>query len=204
MPRVSDAKQKLTDAARDLIWENSYGATSVDDICTRAGVKKGSFYHFFKSKADLEVAALDAEWMESRKKLDGFFSPVVPPLERFEQFFANVYACQKAQQEECGSVLGCPLFTIGCEVCTQEESIREKVQSVLGGYARYFESAIRDAHAQGLIVAPDAEARAKALFAYFQGTLAQARIENNPELLRSLKDGAFAMLGVTQAESVAA
>jgi len=61
MPRVSDMKERLTDAAMDLIWENSYGSTSVDAICERAGAKKGSFYYFFKSKSELAAAALDAD-----------------------------------------------------------------------------------------------------------------------------------------------
>ena len=51
-------KERLTDAAMDLIGENSYGATSVDAICERAGAKKGSFYYFFKSKSELAAAAL--------------------------------------------------------------------------------------------------------------------------------------------------
>ena len=42
-------KERLTEAALDLIWHNSYGATSVDAICERAGAAKGSFYYFFKS-----------------------------------------------------------------------------------------------------------------------------------------------------------
>ena len=54
-------KERLTEAAMDLIWENSYGATSVDAICERAGAKKGSFYYFFKSKSELAAAALRAD-----------------------------------------------------------------------------------------------------------------------------------------------
>ena len=44
MPRKSDAKERLMNAAMDLIWENSYGSTSVDAICEKAEAKKGSFY----------------------------------------------------------------------------------------------------------------------------------------------------------------
>ena len=66
MPRVSDAKEKLTEAALGLIWTSGYGATSVDDICAKADVRKGSFYHFFKSKADLEVAALEFRWQHAQ------------------------------------------------------------------------------------------------------------------------------------------
>ncbi len=57
MPRISDAKPRLMDAARTLIWENSYGSTSVDAICLKAGVRKGSFYHFFESKSALATEA---------------------------------------------------------------------------------------------------------------------------------------------------
>ena len=71
MPRVSDMKERLMDAAMDLIWENSYGATSVDAICDRAGAKKGSFYYFFKSKSELAAAALEDCW-NKKKSGNGF------------------------------------------------------------------------------------------------------------------------------------
>jgi len=48
MPRVSDMKARLTDAALDLMWENSYGTTSVDAICERAGAKKGKLLLFLQ------------------------------------------------------------------------------------------------------------------------------------------------------------
>ena len=76
-------KTRLMDAAMDLIWENSYGTTSVDAICERAGAKKGSFYYFFKSKSELAAAALEADWNKKRAEMDSIFSPTVPPLERF-------------------------------------------------------------------------------------------------------------------------
>jgi TetR/AcrR family transcriptional repressor of nem operon len=76
-------KQRLTDAALDLMWENSYGTTSVDAICERAGAKKGSFYYFFKSKSELTVAALEAEWEKNKANMDALFSNN-SPLEQFD------------------------------------------------------------------------------------------------------------------------
>jgi len=195
MPRISDAKEKLTGAARELIWRNSYGATSVDDICAQADVRKGSFYHFFKSKAELELAAMDEHWKETRTHLDAIFSPSVPPLERLARYFDDAYATQVRLKAQFGSVLGCPLASVGSEVCMQDSEIREKASQILDLYVKYIVSAIRDAHAAGVIVAPDAEATAQVVFAYKQGVLLQARIANNAELLRDLKKGAFAILG---------
>ena len=66
MGRVSDAKERLMEAVRELIWTGSYGSTTIDQICEKAGVKKGSFYYFFDSKSDLAVAALDTFFDEVR------------------------------------------------------------------------------------------------------------------------------------------
>ena len=202
MPRVSDKKERLTDAAMDLIWHNSYGTTSVDAICERAGAKKGSFYYFFKSKSELAAAALEADWQKKRAQMDAMFSPTIPPLERFERYFDFVHDRLAELQKECGNILGCPLLSVGSEVSTQDQVVRETVDRILDCKINYFVSAIRDAHAQGLINAPDPEAKARALFACYQGTLAQARIQNDIELLREFKHVAKDVLGVKHAHAV--
>jgi TetR/AcrR family transcriptional repressor of nem operon len=69
------------------------------------------------------------------------------------------------------------------------------VRKILAHNQRYFESAIRDADAEGLILAPDAKAKAQMLVAYFRGCLAQARIENDVRPLRNLAAGALELLG---------
>src|SRR5512138_1338390 len=73
MGRTSDAKEKLLDVAFELIWDNSYGGVSVDQICERAGVNKGSFYHFFGSKADLAVAAYQEHWRQKQPEMYRLF-----------------------------------------------------------------------------------------------------------------------------------
>jgi TetR/AcrR family transcriptional repressor of nem operon len=202
VPRVSDMKKRLTDAALDLIWHNSYGTTSVDAICERAGAKKGSFYYFFKSKSELTAAALEAEWNKRKTDMDALFSPTIPPLERFDRYFEYVHDRLAELQKACGSILGCPLLTIGSEVGTQDKGVRDTVDRIWDRKIKYFESAIRDAHAQGLIDAPDPEAKAKTLFACYHGTLTQARIQNDVELIRDFKEVARDVLGVKYAPAI--
>jgi TetR/AcrR family transcriptional regulator, transcriptional repressor for nem operon len=201
MPRTSTAKERLTDAALKMIWGNSYGATSVDAICEKAHVKKGSFYYFFKSKSDMAVAALDADWKQDRARLDSIFSPTVPPLDRLKRYFEFSYENLLEIKKECGCVLGCPLNSLGSEVCTQDTTLRDKIQEILDRKLTYFESAIRDAHAQGLIFAPDARAKAKTLFMFIQGALTQARIQNNLDILRDIYPCALDVLGAQKVEA---
>jgi len=195
MGRTSDAKERLIEAVIELIWTGSYGSTSVDQICDRAGVKKGSFYHFFESKTELALAGIEHGWTEHRKKLDQVFSPVVPPLERIWQCFRDFTLEQSELKEKCGRVLGGPIHTLGAEVSTVDEKLRQKLQDILSQFVCYYESAIRDAHAQGVIQAPDAPALARILFAYGEGLLAQARIWNDLSHLNSMELGARVILG---------
>lgn len=52
-----DARHKLLDAALSVIRAKGYTATSVDELCAAAGVTKGAFFHHFKSKEELGIAA---------------------------------------------------------------------------------------------------------------------------------------------------
>jgi TetR/AcrR family transcriptional repressor of nem operon len=193
--RTSNARERLIDAISELIWVGSYGSTSVDDICQRAGVRKGSFYHFFESKADLATAAIDTEWQRRRVELDGIFSPVLQPLERFERLADFISREQKEARDRFAYVLGCPLFALGAEVSTQEAKLQKKIEEILDYKRKYFESAIRDAHAAGVIYAPDAAGKARVLFTYYQGLLTEARIRNDLEVFRDVLSGTMELLG---------
>ena len=191
------------EAAMDLMWLNGYGAASVDAICEQAGAKKGSFYYFFKSKSELAAAALEADWTEKKAQMDSIFSPTVPPLERLERYFDFVHSRLAELHKKCGSILGCPYVSVGSEVSTQDPIVRETIDRIMDRKMKYFISAVRDAAAQGLIDAPNPEAKARALFACYQGTVAQARIQNDIELLREFKDVARTVLGVKMSHAVA-
>lgn len=184
------------DAAHELLWEHSYGATSVDAICEKACVKKGSFYHFFESKSELALGTLENNWQATKKHYDTIFSPIVPPLERIEHFLSDGQKCQEGQKEQGGQILGCPLFSLGCEISTQDQAIREKVVAILENNVKYVESAVRDAHSAGLINAPDPAQRARLFFFCFQGALTQARIQNSMAPLQDFRACAMELLGV--------
>jgi len=204
MGRVSDAKVRLMDAVVDLIWKWSYGSTTIDQICEAAGVRKGSFYYFFDSKADVAVAALDQEWQKHLPELDAMFSATVPPLERLTRYCEYGYQMQKAMKEKCGHVLGCALYSLGSEICTQEDGLQRKIQEILTRKRKYLESAIRDAHAAGLIDAPDAVAKAHLLFTYYQGLAMEARIQNSLEPLKDAARGMFELLKLKEPAAVTA
>ncbi|MBL9193151.1 MAG: TetR/AcrR family transcriptional regulator [Opitutaceae bacterium] len=199
MGRTSDADERLKDAALALMWEESYGSVTIDNICSRAEVKKGSFYYFFDSKADLAVAALEKMWeTEWKPNLDRIFSSSVEPLTRLTTYLETVYQSQAESKARLGKVLGCPLCSVGCEVSTQEVDVSAKVRLILARKRRYYESVIRDALAEGSIEPCDPAHKADALVGLIQGIVTQARIMNDAEILRDLPSMSLELLRAKQ------
>jgi TetR/AcrR family transcriptional repressor of nem operon len=199
MGRTSDARQRLMDAAYNLICEYSYGAVTIEAICARAAVKKGSFYYFFGSKSDLAVAAIDAWWHEREKVIDQLFRAEVPPVERLRSYLDFVAQIQLGVHARSGQLLGCPLFTLGAEICTQDERIRSRILEFLGRMHTAFTGAIADGQARGDIEGSNAEAKARALLSLYEGILTLARIENNPARVQNLSHDALDAIGVRMA-----
>ena len=198
MGRVSDAKDRLLDAAIKLVWRNSYGAVSVEDICHEAGAKKGSFYYFFPGKNELVAAGFRHLWAGMRPEYDRIFSPSVPPIERFRGFFAHIIAMQKSMSEEAGCVLGCPFSSIGTELVApgaNDGGLRAAIRELVRGKTCYIESALCDAMADGAIPKGNAPALAQTLYLYLEGAMAQARIQNDLSLLENLEENGLRLIG---------
>jgi TetR/AcrR family transcriptional repressor of nem operon len=136
--------------------------------------------------------------------LDSLFSPTIPPLERLRRYCDYGYRLQTEIRAKYGCVLGCPLFSVGAEVSTREDRLQKKIQEMLEHKRKYLETAIRDAHAAGLIHAADAASKSRILFAYYQGLATQARIQNNLEVLRDAIHGTYDLLGVKEPQLVPA
>lgn len=195
MGRSSNARQKLLDAAIDLIWSSSYASVGVDQICERAGVKKGSFYHFFPSKIELALAAYDTFYEGKRPLYERIFAPEVPPLDRIAGWCRAVYESQLERFQQSGHVCGCPFASVGSEMGTQDERLRAKMQELLQRATQVLEAALRDACAEGLIQLDDPTGKARALQSFMLGQLLQAKMRNDPELLRDMTPTVMEFIG---------
>src|SRR5271154_3220778 len=166
MARELGAKERLLKTASDLIWESSYGSVGVEQICERAGVQKGSFYHFFPSKSDLAVAAIEDHWEKNRADKDRVFSSQVPPLERLTGWCDLIRRNQSRRAEKKGKVLGCPYTSMGSELSTQDERIRRKCHEMAERMCAYVETAVRGVQREGLIPKGNAAEKARELYSF--------------------------------------
>jgi TetR/AcrR family transcriptional regulator, transcriptional repressor for nem operon len=200
MGRTSDARERLIDTAVGLIRARSYAAVSVDDLCRGAGVRKGSFYHFFPSKRDLALAALDAWWEATRSEvLEPAFRPDVPPLERIERAFQRAVRQQSRNQERSGHFQGCPFGNLALELSAQDEVMRRRLEATFGHFAGYFERALDDARAAGQL-APDADVpgTAQALLAYLYGSILLAKTADSVAVMERLVGRALRLVPLSE------
>ena len=79
MARTKPAEQRradLLEAGRELFIAKGVAATSLDDITSRAGVSKGLFYLYFRSKDDLLIALQDQFSAELARRIRAATDPV--------------------------------------------------------------------------------------------------------------------------------
>ena len=81
---ATETRSRIISAARNLFSSHGYSGTSLDDILTAAGITKGAFYHYFKSKEDICLALLDEAIAQSR-----LFSEQIPEDAEFLQTLQN-------------------------------------------------------------------------------------------------------------------
>jgi TetR/AcrR family transcriptional regulator, transcriptional repressor for nem operon len=197
--RFCDSKLRLLQTAHQLIWRQSYGSVGVDQICEQSRVKKGSFYHFFRSKSELTVAAYEFHWEQVRLVLDRIFSTQIPPMGRLEAYFAHIRRNQTEHLEKNGRVLGCPFASLGNELSTQDEAIRLMAQQISARKRDYLESTLSDAMEAGDLPIQDPKLLAQELHFFIVGLIQEAKISNDLAVLDRIESGAYRIIGATRA-----
>jgi TetR/AcrR family transcriptional repressor of nem operon len=118
---VASTRDKLFGATISTIAEKGYAATAVDEICAKAGVTKGAFFHHYPSKQSLTVAAVN-DWAQ---KCSAFYAAAAyhqfeDPLDRFLGFL-----------DFRKDMLRAPLALISCPVGTMIQEVFETHPDIL-------------------------------------------------------------------------
>jgi TetR/AcrR family transcriptional regulator, transcriptional repressor for nem operon len=141
-PRMATARQKLLEAALSVIRTKGYAATTVDELCAEAGVAKGSFFHHFKSKEAVAVAAADY-WSETTRALFAAapYHRHADPLDRVLGYIDFRKALLTGDVPEFTCLVG----TMVQEVYETNPEIRDACDASISGHAAMVETDIAEA-----------------------------------------------------------
>jgi TetR/AcrR family transcriptional repressor of nem operon len=119
---VKDTRQRIIEAATELLWAKGYGSTSIADILSRSQVNSGSLYHFFPGKQDVLIAVLEAY-------RDGIGAMLFEPAwagvdDPVERVFALLDRYRGALVET-GCTYGCPIGSLALELHEPDPPGRE-------------------------------------------------------------------------------
>lgn len=143
-PERGNARTRLLEAARDVIRQQGFAATSVDDLCVEAGVTKGAFFHHFKSKEELGIAAANY-WADTTS---AFFesAPYHQPKDPLDRVLAYV-DFRKSIIEGDLAEWTCLVGTMTQEVYGSSPAIRDACAASMLGHAATLEPDIEAAMA---------------------------------------------------------
>lgn len=177
-PERGNARTRLLEAARDVVRRQGYAATTVDELCAEAGVTKGAFFHHFKSKEDLGVAAA-AFWTETTS---AFFesAPYHAPEDPLDRVLAYV-DFRKSIIDGDLAEWTCLVGTMTQEVYQVSPAIRDACADSILGHAETLEPDIQaaiDLYGRN----PDwtAQSLARHTQAVLQGAFILAKAANAP------------------------
>lgn len=202
MPRTSDGRERLIEAGVELFSQRPYGSIGVAELCSRAGVNKGSFYYFFASKEALALAVIDRHWTWQKGVWAGILDGPGSLLDRLRGLFDATAQMQVDAVTGTGWVAGCLFGNLALEVSSQNEPVRLRLQEIfdeqIGMISSRLASAVESGELQSVT---DVDAAAKAIVAQLEGLVLFAKVFNDPSQLDALWQNSLALLGLAPARA---
>jgi len=172
-----DTKQRIFFEGAKLIHLKGYGSTGIQEVLTAAGVPKGSFYFYFKSKEDFGLQLIDyfkefiyGKWDEIGR------SSASSPLEGMRAFFQWFLSLNARN----GYKGGCPFGNLGQELGDINDSFQQKLNVVFEEFKAKINQVLIEAKKLGEISEDlDLENLSDLIFSCFQGALIQMKVSRS-------------------------
>jgi len=102
---MDNKKNKLYEAAKGIFYEFGYKKTSVNDITSKAGVAKGTFYIYFKSKADIFALIWTKTLEKEIQKFISSLSNMKDSREKLRAFISSAFNITQNEESYAGKMI---------------------------------------------------------------------------------------------------
>ena len=185
----NETREHIIQTGAELILRNGFQATGINTVLDSAGVPKGSFYYYFRSKNDFGLAVIDAYAEAYRERLDATLGDHSrTPLERIRLYFDTAVGDVAASHYSKGCLIG----NLGQELAAQNDAFRERLNDVFAAWEQRFRDCISEGQQQGEIAPEiDPTEAASLLLSGWQGALLRSKLTRSSEPLTCFRNLLF-------------
>jgi TetR/AcrR family transcriptional regulator, transcriptional repressor for nem operon len=183
-----ETRQRIVDAAADLIYERGVASVSLDDVGDATGTSKSQLYHYFADKDDLVHAVIDRQ----EERVLAFHRPQLSSLSSWDDIERWRDAVVEAQAGR-GCRSGCPLGSLANELAELDAGAREQLSHAFATWEQLLADGLAGmARAGALRADADPASLALSTMASLQGGLLLAEVKRNARPLEVALDAAIA------------
>jgi TetR/AcrR family transcriptional repressor of nem operon len=190
--RSNDTREHLLATGEAIILSKGYAAVGLTEILTRAGVPKGSFYHYFRSKEGFGVEMLQRYFANYDQRLqETLLQDTAPARTRLLRYFD----AWRQGYTDGGCHGGCLAVKLSGEVSDLSEPMREALASGMGQVVARLAATIRTAQEDGSLAKQiDADHCAQAVYALWIGSSLMQKVLHQQQPLEMARTQTEAML----------
>jgi TetR/AcrR family transcriptional repressor of nem operon len=170
-----DMRQHIIDVAKSLMTHKGYTAVGLLEVLKTAGVPKGSFYHYFRSKEEFGQALLEEYFQEYIGRVDIVMAAQGDGAERllgYLRYWAKTQAFDHPEEK-------CLVVKLGAEVCDLSQDMRSVLEEGTALIIQRITRCVEQGKADGSITTTqDAEALAESLYQLWLGASLLVKVRN--------------------------
>lgn len=189
---LSDTRELMVRAGVEILTEKGFAATGIDEILSRVGVPKGSFYYYFESKEAFGLQLIERYGQFFAKKLDRHLkNTALSPLNRLHAFVDDALAGMARHAYRRGCLIG----NLGQEMGSLPESFRDQLKGTFEDWQDRFATCLLEAQNAGEL-SDKTEPNQLAAFFWigWEGAVLRAKLEQSATPLELFASYFFASL----------
>lgn len=197
-----ETRARLLAAGEATFLEKGFHNTGIKEILDLAGVPKGSFYYYFKSKEDFGIQVVKAYARSYDERIDPILEGrTISPLARLRAVFEFLIA----DFTDRGLRYGCLIGNLSQEMADQSDAFRACLDEIMAGWHRDFTNCLQEAQMTGeLCKSLDAAKFANFCLDGWEGAMLRAKLTKSATPLEDFVSIVFEVLLVEDATAIAA
>jgi TetR/AcrR family transcriptional repressor of nem operon len=175
--RIGDTKERILEAGAELVIEKGFNGAGLAEILQRAGVPKGSFYHYFASKEEFGVALIERACGEY---VDALRHILADRKRTAVQRLRGVFEWSRAECAANGPTVECVIPKLALETANLSEPVHAAVRAAYQQWSALLAQVVREGQAAGEIARRhDPDRLANVLVMLWEGAAIRMQVDRS-------------------------